>query len=151
MPALAMIFVVKLIEFPVTKHYFADSFWLYIGSLIVFDAMLAVLLAKYHQSMKFRIFFRVNSSVVRGGIPQVNAIVLVLLLSLIQELCVTVEVALYKGGIISAESLFLYPNYQPVKIMFKVLELTAIWAMLIDSAFAEEHKAVKLLKKLKSR
>jgi hypothetical protein len=149
LPALFMLFAFKIIEFPVSHYLFEASFWLYIGSIILFDGLLAFCLYRYHQSPHLRTWMRVNSYPVPGGIPQVNALIVVLTISVLQALAVSVEVALYKQGLLSADQLFVHPSYQPVKIMLKILELMAVWAMLIDSVYAEENKAAQLLKMLK--
>ena len=149
LPALAMLFVFKALEFPISQYLFGQSLWVYLGCIIFFDIALALSLYKFHQAPALRKLLRVTGQPVPGGIPQVNGVLLALILSLIQAVLVFGEVALYKANVLSADQLVIYPSYQPVKIMIKILELAAVWGMLIDSVYAEENRAVRLLNTLR--
>lgn len=151
MPALVLIFIVKIIELPISLHLFETSFWLYVANLILFDSLLAFALYKWHQGGWLGRWLGVRSSPVPGGIPQVNGVLIVLFLAILQSAALLVEVALYKSAIITPEFMFVFQSYQPVRIMLKLLELAAIWAMLIDSVYADENRVVKLLNQLNAR
>lgn len=149
-PALFMLFTFKILEFPVSQHLFSQSFWAYIVSIVFFDGLLAFCLYKYHQSTELRARLRVQGLPIPGGIPQVNAIIVILIISVLQASAVSVEVGLYKFGVLTHEQLPVFTSYQPVKIMLKILELMAVWAMLIDSVYAQENQAARLLQMLKN-
>ncbi len=80
-----------------------------------------------------------------------NGVLIVLFLAILQSAALLVEVVLYKSEIITPEFMFVFQSYQPVRIMLKLLELAAIWAMLIDSVYADENRVVKLLNQLNAR
>lgn len=151
LPALVLIFIVKTVELPISLHLFDTSFWLYVANLILFDSLLAFALYKWHQGGWLGNYLNVKAAPVRGGIPQVNGVLIVLCLAILQSVFLLIEVALYQAQILPPEFMFIYSSYQPVKIMLKLLELAAIWAMLIDSVYADENRVVKLLNHLNAR
>ncbi len=149
LPALTLLFITKLIEYPISSYFFGQGQLIsYLGCIVGFDLLLAVTLYKYHQSDFFYKIFSISTPVRPGGIRQVNALILVLCLSALQGIAIAIEVLLFRAGYLTFEQLWLYPTFQPMKVVIKLMEAFAVWSMLIDAVYEPENKAVKLLIKL---
>lgn len=149
LPALTLLFVTKLIEYPISNYFFGQGQLVsYLGCIVGFDLLLAATLYKYHQADFFNKVFSISTPVRVGGIRQVNALILVLCLSALQGAAIVVEVLLFRGGYITSEQLWLYPAFQPMKVVIKLMEALAVWSMLIDAVYEPENKAVRLLLKI---
>ena len=143
LPPLAILIIFKIVTLPITISLFSsETLEIYLGTVISLNLVLAYLLSRFYRVQHLRKLFKVETP--RRLIPQVLAMVSVLLIGAIHNLIVLFEVVLwgYDQTIFSSTPFF-YSHYEPVKIVIKGLLLLAIWSMCLDSYFVDYSKYEK--------